>query len=108
MLEAILKLLPAKHLKAALYVLLMAGGIWLGVSGKDHIRAWAAEEAKTQVKIIINDEIREAAKQAAVDAARQAAKEVAKEIGKEQAANQGAIDKKFAEQDARIKKLEKK
>lgn len=104
MLDLIEKLLPSKAARQALLlIILTAGGIWVGVKGKDTMTAWAVEAATTQVKVIINDEIREAAKQAAVDAARAAAKEMAKEA----ATNQAAIDKKFAEQEVRIKKLEK-
>lgn len=105
MLELIEKLLPSKSARQALLlILLVAGGIWVGVKGKDQISAWAKDEATTQVKVIINDEVRQAAKDAAIDAARLAAREAAKEVTLDKA----ALEQKIAQQEARLKELEKK
>lgn len=80
MLDLIEKLLPGKTAKVLfLLVLLTVGGMIAGIKGVAFIKAQAQETARTEVKVIINDELRAAAQSAATDAARIAAREAAKE-----------------------------
>jgi hypothetical protein len=104
MLDLIEKLLPKNARIVLLLVLLTFGGGWVAVKGKDQITAWAQEAATTQVKVIVNDEVREAAKEAATDAAVKAARAAAKEVTLDKA----ALEQRIAEQNARIEKLEAK
>ena len=79
MLDLIEKLLPQSARTALLLILLVVGGGWVAVNGKDTIAVWAQEAATTQVKVIVNEEVREAAKEAATDAAVKAARAAARE-----------------------------